>query len=954
MSPFWKIFALYFLTNTQYICCEYVMDYAGCIHKQEFYNLNNSTYFIGGIVPAHRTKDRQTILNYPGIYWASTIAHTIREINMNKELLPHIQLGYDIRDSNNLVHCSEAHALDFLLDKSWNSTLLGVVGPASSSLSAAVSAIFLPDFIPVVSYSSTSTELSVRFKYRNFLRTAPTDAFQALAIIDLLKHFGWTYVSLLASSDGYGYFGKQEIKKIAKEKNICFSVDEIFEEDIGKVELKRVVGLLKQLNEVDKVVILWCSVDDAIKIINKTMKYGLENITWIGTEQWASSSEIIQLSNNNLSHNIFLLRLQHENIYNLEEDIWNEKKSSDINCQNPWYHEFLSSNSITDCQFSGSVVKKLPNKKQAQVVAAVYALARGLHFYLNCTNTECLEKPGKLDYEALYKQVLKTKFNVPKSNFSIEFNEFGEIVSPVYEFAKVINNSFKKFGSWNVNLTSIDNPLIDWSNNRIPLAVCGIDCQPGKYRINSSRCCWICEICPINTVSSGVNQYSCVQCSATSIMNKNRTRCIDLLEIRLHIKNSLGLFISIGSAFGVICSLFVLVLFIIYWDTPLVKSSNREMSAIQLISIIALFCLSFFYYFELTPRLCMIRTLYFGFFFTTVVALVCLKTYRLLRVFNGRFTKVSRFLENKYQIIFSFLIVLLQSLASFLWFIYFPEKIVITTYPKELKFCRSCGHEAFWGIFIYIFIFVILNGYMAFRARKLPENFNEAQRIAYAMFTVFILWLTYIPLYVSLGPNERNIAFLCINLAVSFSSLLILYWTKVIIILFHPNLNSRQSFRNAAEKSVMRNFLKDVKPLEGSPGNSTVTFNDQLFQPRKFSLPCFDSTDYNNLKEGFPLRRSFSQTSTNHLDYDTFPVTIVNNSSKEMNSYKDERVKKSPSQPLLREDSREQLSRPKSQLFFNKGMMSAAASLHSLSSFLTAQNPDDKEESKGLLNESQM
>ena len=152
-----------------------------------------------------------------------------------------------------------------------------MVGPASSSLSAAVSSILLPKFIPQVSYSSTSNDLS-RPIYRNFLRTCPPDNFQAEAIIDLMKHFKWECVSLFASDDDYGHFGQEELKKVAKEKKVCFVTYEMFKENIDLLELNEVIKKVKN----DSVVILWCGEYDATKIIRKSLDCGLQNITWIG------------------------------------------------------------------------------------------------------------------------------------------------------------------------------------------------------------------------------------------------------------------------------------------------------------------------------------------------------------------------------------------------------------------------------------------------------------------------------------------------------------------------------------------------------------------------------------------------------------------------------------------------------------------------------------------------
>ena len=66
----------------------------GCSRTKTFLDLQNSTFFIGGMVPAHRLdKDKNYILNRPGIYWASAIAYAVQEINKNSTLLPNVRLG---------------------------------------------------------------------------------------------------------------------------------------------------------------------------------------------------------------------------------------------------------------------------------------------------------------------------------------------------------------------------------------------------------------------------------------------------------------------------------------------------------------------------------------------------------------------------------------------------------------------------------------------------------------------------------------------------------------------------------------------------------------------------------------------------------------------------------------------------------------------------------------------
>ena len=69
---------------------------------------------------------------------------------------------------------------------------MGVVGGSSSAISAAISNALSTDYIPQISYSSTSTSLSNKRLYRRFLRTIPSDAYQAAAIVEILNYFNWT------------------------------------------------------------------------------------------------------------------------------------------------------------------------------------------------------------------------------------------------------------------------------------------------------------------------------------------------------------------------------------------------------------------------------------------------------------------------------------------------------------------------------------------------------------------------------------------------------------------------------------------------------------------------------------------------------------------------------------------------------------------------------------------
>ena len=166
-----------------------------------------------------------------------------------------------------------------------------------------------------------------------------------------------------------------------------------------------------------------------------------------------------------------------------------------------------------------------------------------------------------------------------------------------------------------------------------------------------------------------------------------------------------------------------------------------------------LFCVPIIAYLPVTAYLCILQTPTFGVCLSTVLAIIVVKTYRLLRIFKGSASKVSRFFQEKYQILLVYSFVLIQLTASILWYLFKPLKSKIVINKASLSYHVNCVTNntiTFFIVLCYVFLLALASGYIAFRARKLPENFNEANFICLSMFTACILWLVYVPLHFSL------------------------------------------------------------------------------------------------------------------------------------------------------------------------------------------------------------
>ena len=120
-------------------------------------------------------------------------------------------------------------------------------------------------------------------------------------------------------------------------------------------------------------------------------------------------------------------------------------------------------------------------------------------------------------------------------------------------------------------------------------------------------------------------------------------------------------------------------------------------------------------------------------------------------------------------------------------------------------------------MFVYMLLLELLILGMAFKARKLPANFNEVWYIVLTMFTDIVLWcLVFFTLYFSLPPREILDVFLYINFLSNFVKLVILYGYRIRIILFYPELNSPEYFRQTAAGATVTNYIKDVQSGDGT------------------------------------------------------------------------------------------------------------------------------------------
>ena len=820
---------------------------------------------IGGLIPVHASDPPK--LNEPGIMWVEAMLFAVDEINRNRSLLPNLTLGYDIRDSCNQVDLALRATLDFLLsnvnetsptyanetsnvdsssrclcDQNGNKTstsappVVAIVGGATSRISISVSPLFSVDNIPQISYSSTSPSLSEKNKYRSFLRTIPSDVHQAKAIADILEYFNWTYVSIVVSDDEYGRNGLIALRDQLKEKDICVAVEKMFATTSDSAEIVR------KLQKYDRasVVVLWCERPKAVTFLQMASEGKLSNVTWIGTESWGDSPKVIEdVDFNQIAGMIgvlpFLGRLP-----KFDEHLKTLTPKTVDSHVNPWLWEYWSQDKFHACvaDLSSCTEAHLPNaamlppNKYGNVIDAVYAIALGLHSLMeNSTNSTV----DKRMLRKLISHVKKVKFDALSGEGAFVFTDTGD---PEYGSYLIKNlqgdrasNEFVTVAQWNgvkpagKRLRFLEKKNIQWNRGitrSVPPSRCSDVCKPGFYYVGTSEtCCWNCVRCQNGFFKNEVANTDCRRCPDGHVSNGNRTGCTQLEEDFLKWDSALSIVVLVFSFLGIVLVVFVVVVFLKYSQTAVVKASNRELSMIDLVCHGLIFLLSLLYIGRPRTATCLVRSYLFSILFTITTSIMFLKTDRIVRIFNSksRLTKRSRLLSNKVQFVLAFVLVCIPVIGTTVWILLQP--LTVTTERVRSggdRFVVFCGTRDALTVHIvqlaYILFLALLCTYEAYKARRLPESFNEAKFICFSMFGFVLMWVGYIPGYMDTVGSTKQFLTCLISLLTNFTTLGLIYGPKLSIVLFQPQRNSHEAFR----KATLNSCLQQVHRL--SPANT--------------------------------------------------------------------------------------------------------------------------------------
>ncbi|KAL7861896.1 hypothetical protein SRHO_G00133370 [Serrasalmus rhombeus] len=237
------------------------------------------------------------------LLYSQAMIYTIERIN-NSSLLPEVKIGYEIYDTCSSVFTALRASLNLMNGESpdqtclipnddVNNTVKAVIGERSSEVSVAVARLLALPLMTQISYASTSELLSSRSKFPSFFRTVPSDKHQTDAIAQLVHKLNFVPVGIIGSEDEYGKNGAESLTDDFKQYNICLEFKIILPADFSQnstfTELEDTLAKTRA-----EAIVLFTKETNAMVILKKAIMAGL-NRTWIASDAWSTSKDILEL-----------------------------------------------------------------------------------------------------------------------------------------------------------------------------------------------------------------------------------------------------------------------------------------------------------------------------------------------------------------------------------------------------------------------------------------------------------------------------------------------------------------------------------------------------------------------------------------------------------------------------------------------------------------------------------
>ncbi|XP_075061844.1 extracellular calcium-sensing receptor-like [Mixophyes fleayi] len=669
-------------------------------------------------------------------------------------------------------------------------------------------------------------------------RTVPSDKEQSIGLAKLILHFGWTWIGLLAADSDYGLQGIQPIRQEIIKAGACVAFTEYIRLYQPDRNAPHIVKVIKESSV--KVFIIFSTDIDLVPIMSEMLKQKIKGKIFVSCSGWSMSSLFSAESFFPILSGSIGLFINNRVIPGFSDYLSNIQPSLEESWENLYWEKLFNCKflyqknltgaldpTVTECtgaesidSIENSIIYTNSFKFSHGYYAAVHVVAKALEDLKNWNSREStfsyMSNKDIFNFKSW--QLLHYIRNVRvtlSSGSNTYFDDNGDIPALIYD---IVNWQLTqegtmgqvKVGSYETAASSgqffnINSSLLLWAmgEKEIPRSVCSESCLPGfrKAAIRGQPvCCFECVPCLYGEISNQTDSLDCLKCPWDQWPNFQKTKCLLKTIEYLYYEDPLGAALAASSILSSFIPIFILRLFIQYKDTPIVKANNYSLSCLLLVSLSLCFLCSLVFIGYPQPENCFLRQAAFGLAFTLCVSSILAKTIMVVFAFMATRpgSSLRRWTTPQVSYMITFICFLLQFLLCLTWLSLappFPQFNIQTKPGFIIVECNEGSTIAFWTMLGYLFLLATISFIVAFLARRLPDSFNEAQFITFSMLAFLSVWVSFIPASLSAQGKYTVAMEIFAILASSWALVICMFLPKCFIIVFRPDMNSREYLR---------------------------------------------------------------------------------------------------------------------------------------------------------------
>ncbi|XP_078512384.1 vomeronasal type-2 receptor 26-like [Lissotriton helveticus] len=302
---------------------------------------------------------------------------------------------------------------------------------------------------------------------------------------------------------------------------------------------------------------------------------------------------------------------------------------------------------------------------------------------------------------------------------------------------------------------------------------------------------------------------NCLKCPEDEWSSLQRDTCNKKPTEFLSYDEALGALLAVIAIILVLTTALVLIIFLRHRETPTVRANNRTLSYLILISLILCFLCPLLFIGRPENRSCIFRQMVFGVVFSLCEACILAKTLIVVLAFKAREPncKYKSWLPVKIPSLVIVLCLSAQLILCVTWLLSSPPFLEFNSTDSVEKIFLECNENsktAFYCMLGFLSFLACLSFFVAFKARNLPDRFNETKWITFSMMIFLSVWLSFLPAYLNTKGKYMVSVEIFAILSSSAAVLVCMFLPKCCTVLLKREINTKKYLTVKKETSKLK------------------------------------------------------------------------------------------------------------------------------------------------------